>query len=71
MTSYRRKNTAASIRDRLLELARKRGEDFQLILTRYGLERFLYRLSQSEYRDRFILTGIPRNPRCGLSWIWR
>lgn len=57
MTSNRRKNIAASIRDRLLELARRRGEDFQLILTRYGLERLLYRLSQSEYRDRFILKG--------------
>ena len=57
MTSYPRKNTAASFRDRLLELARKRGEDFQLILTRYSLERLLYRLSQSEHRDRFILKG--------------
>jgi len=57
MTSNRRKNIAASIRDRLLELARRRGEEFQLILTRYGLERLLCRLSQSEYRDRFILKG--------------
>ena len=51
------KNTAASVRNRLLELARQRGEDFQLILTRYGLERRLYRLGQSEYRDRFVLKG--------------
>jgi predicted nucleotidyltransferase component of viral defense system len=51
------KNTAASVRNRLLELARQRGEDFQLILTRYGLERLLYRLCQSEYRDRFVLKG--------------
>jgi len=51
------KNTAASVRNRLLELARQRGEDFQLILTRYGLERLLYRLGQSEYRDRFVLKG--------------
>ena len=51
------KNTAASVRDRLLALARERGEDFQLLLTRYGLERLLYRLSQSSYRDRFILKG--------------
>ncbi len=57
MTDKRGKNTAASVRNRLLELARKRGEDFQLILTRYGLERLLYRLSQSEYCDRFILKG--------------
>jgi hypothetical protein len=41
------KNTAASVRDRLLALARERGEDFQLLLTQYGLERLLYRLSQS------------------------
>lgn len=45
------------MRDRLLTLARKRGEDFQLLLTQYGLERLLYRLSQSNYRDRFILKG--------------
>jgi len=57
MTDNRGRNTAASVRDRLLELARQRGEDFQLILTRYGLERLLYRLSQSEYCDRFILKG--------------
>jgi len=57
VTSNRRKNTAASVGNRLLELARQRGEDFQLILTRYGLERLLYRLGQSEYRDRFILKG--------------
>ncbi|MGB5456448.1 MAG: nucleotidyl transferase AbiEii/AbiGii toxin family protein [Gammaproteobacteria bacterium] len=57
MSDKRRKNTAASVRDRLLSLARERGEDFQLILTQYGLERLLYRLSQSGYRDRFILKG--------------
>ena len=57
MTSKPRKNTAVSTRDRLLELAKRRGEDFQLILTRYGLERLLYRLSQSEYRDHLILKG--------------
>ena len=57
MTGNRGTSTATSVRDRLLELARQRNQDFQLILTRYGLERFLYRLSQSEYRDRFILKG--------------
>ncbi len=57
MTSNPTKNIAGSVRDRLLDLARRRGEDFQLVLTRYGLERLLYRLSQSEYRDRFILKG--------------
>lgn len=57
MNDKRGKNIAASVRDRLLALARERGEDFQLLLTQYGLERFLYRLSQSGYRDRFILKG--------------
>ena len=57
MTGKQRQNTAASVRDRLLSLAKQQGDDFQLVLTRYGLERFLYRLSQSEYRDRFVLKG--------------
>jgi predicted nucleotidyltransferase component of viral defense system len=55
MKDKRGKNMAASVRDRLL--ARERGENFQLLLTQYGLERILYRLSQSGYRDRFILKG--------------
>ena len=49
------KDLAVSIRDRLLNLARERGEDFQLILTQYGLERLLYRLGKSDYKDLFIL----------------
>jgi len=57
MNDKRGENTAASVRDRLLALARERGEDFQLLLTQYGLERLLYRLSQSGYRNRFILKG--------------
>jgi predicted nucleotidyltransferase component of viral defense system len=50
-------NTAASVRDRLLAMSRERSEDFQLLLTQYGLERLLYRLSKSSHRDRFILKG--------------
>ena len=50
-------NMAISVRNRLLALARDRGEDFQLVLTQYGLERLLFRLGQSPYRDRFILKG--------------
>ena len=48
---------AASVRQRLLNLATSAGEDFGLVLTRYALERLLYRLSQSKYRDQFILKG--------------
>ena len=57
VTNQRQKNISASVRNRLLALSRKRGEDFQQIITRYGLERFLYRISQSHHRDRFILKG--------------
>jgi len=50
-------NVEASIRQRLLNISRIHGEDFGFVLTRYANERFLYRLYQSEYADRFILKG--------------
>lgn len=57
MTPPRQGNMAASVRQRLLNLARERGENFDYLLTRFGLERLLYRLANSPYRDRFILKG--------------
>ena len=42
-----KRNPGASVRARLLNKARADGVDFQLLLTRYGLERLLYRLSVS------------------------
>jgi len=50
-------NLPASVRQRLLNLARERRADFQLILIQYGIERLLYRLSRSTYKDRFLLKG--------------
>lgn len=50
-------NIGASIRDRLLNKARADKLDFNLLLTRYALERMLYRLSISEQRDQFLLKG--------------
>lgn len=50
-------NVAASVRQRLLNRARGTGEDYQVLLTRFALERLLYRLSQSEEQERFILKG--------------
>lgn len=50
-------NVAASVRQRLLNLARERKEDFSLLLTKYALERLLFRISQSEHRMTFILKG--------------
>lgn len=50
-------NVSASVRQRLLNLATEHKEDFGLVLTRYGLERLLYRLSISPHRDAFVLKG--------------
>jgi predicted nucleotidyltransferase component of viral defense system len=51
------KNVGASVRARLLQRSRDERTDFQILLTRYALERLLYRLSRSEHRNRFILKG--------------
>lgn len=45
------------MRARLLDKARARKLDFNLLLTRYALERLLYRLSISGQRERFVLKG--------------
>jgi predicted nucleotidyltransferase component of viral defense system len=50
-------NLPASIRQRLLNLSRSRGESFNLILQRYALERLLYRLDRSGHSQQFILKG--------------
>jgi predicted nucleotidyltransferase component of viral defense system len=57
MSKQRPSNTAASVRQKLLNLARERGEEFQFVLTRYAIERVLYRLSRSAHADRFVLKG--------------
>ncbi len=51
------RNVAASVRDRLLKMARSTGQPNGELLDRYCIERLLYRLSRSEHRDRFILKG--------------
>lgn len=50
-------NLAASIRARLLNLAKKQDAEFQQVLIRFTLERFLYRLSISPHGGRFVLKG--------------
>src|SRR6185436_4149218 len=41
----------------LFRLSKQRGEDFNFVLVRYGLERLLYRLSQSNHAGEFVLKG--------------
>lgn len=48
---------AASVRARLLNLAKAEQSDFNQVLVRYALERILYRLSQSASADQFLLKG--------------
>jgi len=51
------KDIAASVRARLLNVAKAQGVDFNQVLVRFALERILYRLSQSAYADHFLLKG--------------
>ena len=73
-------NRAASIRARLKQHADATGEDFNLVLTRYGIERLLYRLATSEHATQFVLKGAllfalwygqpaSTHARCRLAWI--
>lgn len=57
MTLKSLKDPSASIRQRLLNHARANGDDYQRILTRYAIERLLFRISQTEAREHYILKG--------------
>jgi hypothetical protein len=73
-------NLSASILARLLTLAKQRGDDYNLLLNRFGMERLLARVSMSPHADRFLLrapcslhsgmtrhTGQQRTPTCSAS----
>jgi hypothetical protein len=51
------RDRAASVRARLLNVAKATGTDFNLVLVRFALERLLFRLSTSAHSDRFVLKG--------------
>lgn len=65
MSPDRKRNTGHSVFQRLLNHARTRGEDFNLLLFRYGIERLLYRLSISPHANKYILKGA------SLFLVWR
>jgi predicted nucleotidyltransferase component of viral defense system len=52
-----KRDMGASVRARLLKLAKERNQPNDLLLTRYALERVLYRLSTTKHRERFVLKG--------------
>lgn len=51
------RNVGASVRARLQNLAETREQPFQLLLTRFVLERLRCRLSSTTHRERFVLKG--------------
>ncbi|MBT5902290.1 MAG: nucleotidyl transferase AbiEii/AbiGii toxin family protein [Opitutaceae bacterium] len=57
MTKPKPTDLSASVRARLFNLSKKNGEDFSLTLTRYAIERLLYRLGKSKFRNQFLLKG--------------
>jgi len=57
MTAARPANVAASVRARLLSVAKAQEVDFNQVLVRFALERILYRLAQSQHAERFLLKG--------------
>ena len=52
-----RRNLPASVTARLLKRAKQTGDDYQILLTSFCFERFLYRLGASDIRERFVLKG--------------
>ena len=65
MSPDKKRDTGHSAFQRLLSYARTKGEDFNLLLFRYGVERLLYRLSISSDADKFILKGA------SLFLVWK
>ncbi|KAA3451611.1 nucleotidyl transferase AbiEii/AbiGii toxin family protein [Mesorhizobium sp. SARCC-RB16n] len=51
------KNPAVSIRERLLQHTRQHGDVYQRILTRYAIERLLFRLSLTDAAEHYMLKG--------------
>jgi len=65
-------NMPASVAARLRDRSRATGDDYQVLLTAYFFERFLFRLSRSPVSDRFVLKGAMLRqsrsmPICGRS----
>jgi hypothetical protein len=57
MTSKQPRDMSASVRARLMNVAKQNGEAFDLVLDRFAIERLLYRLSQSKHREPFVVKG--------------
>jgi hypothetical protein len=63
-------NIAHSVKARLLQRARRDGEDFNSLSVRYVLERLLYPLSASPHANEFVLKGACSSSRGRASTEW-
>ena len=57
MTGKQARDISASVRARLMTVAKFNNEAFDLVLVRFAIERLLYRLSRSPYREQFVVKG--------------
>lgn len=48
--------TAKQLKDLIRNLSKKKSADAQILMRNYMMERFLERISLSQYQDKFILT---------------
>jgi hypothetical protein len=62
-----RSNVAQSVRDRLLHRKRETGENYEALLTRFAIERLLYRLGQSDLREQFV--AAEEKPGFDQKWL--
>lgn len=71
-------NVAASVRARLSNISKSSGEEFGLLLSRFAIERLLYRLSRSPHQNEFLLKGaslfalwpaVPRRPTRDVDFL--
>ena len=49
--------TARQLKDLIRNMSKKKSADAQILMRNYMMERFLERISLSEYKDKFILKG--------------
>ena len=49
--------TARQLKDLIRNLSKKKSADAQILMRNYMMERFLERISLSEYKNQFILKG--------------
>ena len=63
-----RDGLARSVQVRLVRHAKAVGADPNLVLTRFAMERFFYRLSLSSHADQFVLKGAKVGDKIGVSW---